>query len=138
MPVTTKRTKVKLPFITFQVVTGWEVKPLTAAQKKKRKDDRAKAKEQRAKDRLEQAKVAQVHVEQHAKAQAKRSAAKPVTQSSVGAAVLPPKGRTAPAKKATRAGQLCGQPTKSGGTCKRVVTNVPCPEHPAGRPKGSK
>ncbi len=136
MPITTKRKKVKLPFFTFQVPVGWEAKPLTAAQKKKRKADKQKA-------RQEAAKAAQQQVQAHTTAQqaAKKTAparAKSAPRPTVGAAVLPPTGRAAPAKKAPapRSGQLCGQPTKSGGTCRRVVATVPCPEHPAGRPGG--
>lgn len=135
MPVTTKRKKVKLPFFTFQVPVGWEAKPLTPAQKKARKVAKEKA-------RREAAKAAQQQVQAHTTAQqaAKKTPPAPARppRATVGAAVLPPTGRAAPAKKAParRSGQLCGQPTKAGGTCRRVVTTVPCPEHPAGRPTG--
>ncbi len=128
MPIKTKRKKIKLPFFTFQVVTGWEATPLTAAQKKKRRADREKA-------RQEQAKEAQRHLQAHASRQPVKKQAEPTTSPArpVGAA------GHGPAKTRTRSsGNLCGQPTKQGGTCKRVVTNVPCPDHPAGKPKGSR
>lgn len=137
MPVTKKRKKIKLPFITFQVVTGLEA--LTEAQRKKRRADKAKAREARATARREQAKVASVHVQQHTKAQAARKGAPapqaaPAPRSTVGAAVMPKPGRAAPTKRAA-SGQLCGQPNKTtGGTCKRRIATKPCPDHPAGRP----
>ncbi len=128
MPVTKKRKKVKLPFITFQVVTGLEVKPLTAAEKKRRKADREKARQERAKE-------AQRHLQAHmsrqpaTKAQAAAKAPKPVGAAGYGAA------KTKTARKPAAAGQLCGQPNKTtGGTCKRRVATKPCPDHPAGRP----
>lgn len=128
MPIKTKRKKIKLPFFTFQVVTGWEATPLTAAQKKKRKADQEKA-------RQEQAREAQKHLQAHMSRQEKKQPAATVKQPrSVGAAGHGP----AKARTTRGSGNLCGQPTKQGGSCKRVVTNVPCPDHPAGKPKGAR
>ena len=128
MPIVTKRKKVRLPFFTFQIPVGWEAKPLTAAEKKRRKADKEKERQERAEE-------AQKHLQAHMSRQpAKPEPTQPRPAKPVGAAGY------GPAKtRATRsAGNLCGQPTKRGGTCKRVVTNVPCPDHPAGRPKGRK
>ena len=140
MPVTTKHKKVKLPFFEFQVPVGWKATPLTPAQKKKRRADKEKA-------RQAAAKAAQKEIQEHekakraaaAKAAPAKSAAQPQAapagpRSTVGAAVMPKPGRAAPTKKPT--GKLCGQRTADGGTCKRVVTTVPCPKHPQGRPAG--
>lgn len=133
--VTTRRKRIRLPFLVVHVPVGWEVKPLTAAEKKARQ-----------KKREDEAKKAKEQVEQHAKAQqrpAKKAAAPKATPPAQSGAQWPyGQQGPAPAKKAakgkSRSGQLCGQPLKrGGGTCKRVVTNVPCPEHPAGKPRAT-
>lgn len=128
MPIVTKRKKVRLPFFTFQMPVGWEAKPLTAAEKKRRKADKEKARKERAEE-------AQRHLQAHASRQPdKATATQAKPPKPVGAAGYGP----AKTRSARPSGNLCGQPTKQGGTCKRVVTNEPCPIHPAGKPKGRK
>lgn len=124
MPKTTvRRKKVNLGLLVLHVPIGWEVKPLTPAERKARRKEKNAQKEKRRKERLDRWKVASTS---RPEPDQKPKPAEPSVWHQ-------PAKRPAGKRPGSRpSAGTCGAPTKDGTPCQNG-SGCPIPAHQRGR-----